>query len=269
MTLRKLTRVAVLAAVFSLIAAAAFAGEGWQLMVSLSEENAVQQAEIILDETHIRAKQAGGAQEVILDAEKITVLNHADKSFSILSFATLEQMMGGMRQMVKGMQEEQVRALEEAMAGMPEEQQATVRAQIEQIRSEGSAETEPANLEIKKTGKSAEVAGLAVDHYEGFEDGKKVGEGWFTESIKTTVLMDILQRFRTMMPEQMAETDEFVDMMTGVNGFPMKIVSFDEDGEMEVTKAEKIQVDESTWKAPADYKAKSMMEMGGMGNMGG
>ena len=65
------------------------AGEGWLLKLQHTEAG-MSQAEIRLEGDRIRASEEGMAQEVILGRDRMTVLDHNQKNYMVITYAQIE-----------------------------------------------------------------------------------------------------------------------------------------------------------------------------------
>ena len=249
-----------------LIALPALAGTGWDLRVDVNDDGKAIQAQVKLDSSHLRAMAVGGDEEIILTEESITMVSHGEKSYMVIPFAMIEQMMGGMMQMAEGMKEAQIAQLKAALDGMPEDQRAEVEKQIAALeKGSGKGSDQPKDtFELKATGQSAEVAGLKTKHYDVIKNGGKVGDAWFTTEIEFGLFQSLFDRFAKMLPEGSTEgLDEFFSLLDQGDGVPVKLTST-EKGKNEfafvVTSATRVDLAEKDFKPDTSYKMKSMME---------
>lgn len=253
-----------------LISVPALAGPGWDLKIEVSDEGESSQAVVKLDATHLRGMAVGGNEEMILTEESITVIDHDEKAYMVIPFAMVEQMMGGMMQMAEGMKDAQIEALKSAMEGMDEDQRAEVEKQIAQLEKSGGMSDDSASdvdqMELKASGKSADVAGLKTKHYDVLKNGDKVADAWFTTEIEFGLFRSLFDRFSKMMPEgSTQDIDAFFALLDQAEGVPVKLVSVegtsDEDAfDFAVTSATKVDLGSQDFQPNKEYKMKSMMD---------
>lgn len=260
------TRFRVLAALLvstalCLAAFPAWAGEGWHLTLAGTENGETRSAELRMDGDYLRAAEEDGAQEVIIDDLGFTVLDHANETYSTITFDQIETMLGAFKSMADNLDEQQKAQLREAMKSMPPEQRKQLEAQL------GEEEPDEQNIEIEKTGKTEKIAGLETRHMVVKRDGEPVAEAWVTDQIDTGSIRALMDRFSSMLGQVAGAEAKFMEQFKDLEGFPMRVVDLSEGDPQEVllvTAAEKTTFSRSDFSPPAGYE-KTEMPMGGMG----
>lgn len=260
MTGKGLLLVAVLAA--CLLPTTAVAGEGWLIKLQHTEAG-MSQAEIRLEGDLIRARENGMAQEVILGREKMTVLDHNQKNYMVITYARIEATLGPMMAIMKQSKKKQRQSLLEAMEELEETERAGVEAQLDRMGRD-----EEFRFEVEKTGKSEDVAGLQADRVLILEDGEVVAEVWVTEAISMDPVVRLAKRLLALIPTPTGGTSRYWDTADQLGGFPLKVVDLSEAEPrvlLLVTEANRVSFSEADWQPPPGY-AKSAMNLDFFGN---
>ncbi len=252
---RSLLLLAVLAP--CLLPTTAVAGKGWLIKLQHTEAG-MSQAEIRLEGDRIRASEEGMAQEVILGREEMTVLDHNQKNYMVITYARIEATLGSMMAIMKHSKQRQRQSLLEAMEQLEEAERAEVEAQLEQMGRD-----EAFQFEVEKTGKSEEVAGVRAERVLILEDGEAVAEVWVTGEIPMDPVVRLAERLLPLVPASPGGTSRYWDIAGQLGGFPLKVVDLSEAEPrvlLLVTEANRVSFSEADWQPPPGY-AKSAMSL--------
>jgi len=265
---RILTAVVALAPLLAAGAAPARAETGWHLTFQAGPGNQV--SEIRMSGANLRAGEAGSGREVIVGGDAFTVLDHRAKSYTVVTFAQIENTVLPMMKAIKDAAASQRKQLEGALDQLSPEERAKAEAQLDRMKDGDDGGTSTVSLE--GTGDTGKVAGLAARKMLAVQDGKPVAEVWVTDAIPTKTLRSLMDRFVDMVT-QVAPPEEqgFLKAWPDLEGFPVRVVDLTGDAPREVlllTAAEPVDLPASTFQPPADY-TKSALGLGAMGGMGG
>ena len=108
----------------------AWAAEGWYVKLRHAEDPQVSFIELRMEGEKVRASADGQMQEVILDAEAFTVIDHGEKTFTRLTYAQIEATILPMIQAMQGAAEAERKELEAAVEELPPEERAEVEKQL-------------------------------------------------------------------------------------------------------------------------------------------
>jgi hypothetical protein len=245
-----------------LLPTTALAGEGWVLKLQHTEAG-MSQAEIRMEGDLIRASEEGMAQEVILGRDRMTVLDHNQKNFMVITYAQIEATLGPMMAIMKQSAERQRQSLLDAIDELEEGERAEVEAQLEEM-----GEGEGLRFEIEKSGKSEKVAGLPAERVLILEEGEPVAEVWVTGRISMDPVLRLAERFLPLVPTPSGGTSRYWDIADQLGGFPLKVVdrsAAEPRTLLLVTEASPVNFGEADWQPPAGY-AESMMSLDSFGN---
>jgi GLPGLI family protein len=243
--MKSIVRVFVVALVVSVLGAAAF-GQGvvWQTKI-VANGHEMTTHTCYLPKKLKTTNEGGDDFSIIrLDQEKIYNINGADKTYSVMTFAELEQMG---KQMNARMDE-----LQKQMKDMPEEQ----RKMMEKMMGSSmpGAKKDP-KIEVIKTGEKKTINGFACSHYKVTQDGKEAISLWVTPDVKAYAAMkqDMAEQSKRMAALTPGGLKGLTEAMLKVDGFPIET----EMGTLmksTVLKIEAKSVSASEFEVPAGYK---------------
>lgn len=198
------------------------------------------------------------------DEEKMMVIDHRNKTFTVMDKETMkamsEMMSGGMEKMIQ-----------EALKDVPEEQ----RAEIEKMMREqmgqagGGAKAKPSPIEYSKTGQSGEQQGIACEQYVGKQDGAVISELCVADWDDIKGGSDARDTFKAMAAfwqeafgSMMAEAGENPMMMFDkIDGFPVIAREMNGDkvaSETVLKSVEDADVKPEAFQPPAGYTQQQM-----------
>ncbi len=173
----------------------------------------------------------------------------------------------------------QMKELEEQLKNLPPEQRKQIEAMMKQAqgaqRPQPTLKAEdcaPDKVEIKRTGKSATVAGFAATGYQLFENGKLDAEVWIAPAITAAREIDpqklerLMKEMLKALPQcpprgQMMGADPVWKLMK--DGYPVRSVEQDGGAVTEVVKAESRALAATEFQAPAGFARKPLSELMG------
>jgi hypothetical protein len=214
----------VLFGLYAVPAPAAAAG-GWLVQLVHADRDTEGTAELHIQGDRFRVSESGNAQEAIVGPEAVTVVNRPQRSYTVVTYAQMEATFGMMTKMVKGVQETQRKALEDAMKSLPPDQQTQIQKQLDAMG--GSGDSPAPEVTVAATGEKATIAGLSARKSVVSLDGKPSLEIWLTSEIPVAPLKSVLTRLGKIAPGQAGIQARYVEALEGVDGFPLKVVDLD------------------------------------------
>ncbi|MDC0584666.1 DUF4412 domain-containing protein [Bacteroidales bacterium] len=154
-----------------------------------------------------KIKASGDGQDFIVDlnSSTITIIMHDQKEYVSGNISELKKNVGNIANA----------AMDQALANVPEAQREQMKAMMEQMASSMTQDTEyTSNLEIKKTGTSATIAGKKCNVYEVVEDGNLVEKIWLCENWKPYDAAKFMEAVQSIVPEVTYEsTDQYLNLI--------------------------------------------------------
>jgi hypothetical protein len=185
-------------------------------------------------------------QSIITNLEKkmIVIVNHQQKTYSEMTFDSMQARMKKM----SGANDARMEELQAKMKDMPEEQ----RKMMEKMLGPMAAGSSP--VEVKKTDSTKTIAGLSCTKYDIIQGEKTIMTVWATTGIKgfNKVRTDweaFSKQMTDQMPGQMGKN--IAVGMKKIEGFPMETQLG--DIVTTVTKIEQRSTPASVFTVPADY----------------
>jgi GLPGLI family protein len=187
--------------------------------------------------------QNGDFHIIRIDQDKVYTVHTKEKTYSVMTFAEIEQMGKQMNA--------QMEQLQKQMKDMPEEQ----RKMMEKMLGGNmpGAQKEP-KIEVTKTGEQKSINGFACNRYIILRDGKEEISLWVTPDVKGFAGMkqDLMEQTRRMSGVTPSGFKGLVEAMQKVDGFPIET----EMGTMmktTVTKVDMKTVASSEFEVPAGF----------------
>lgn len=219
-----------------------------------------------------------GAFILDLNADTITQVDYPRRQFVTATLQEYVQTITGALQAAAGQMAGAMKAMEEAMKDMPPEQrkmaEQMLRSRQQPAGGGGAACPEP-QLELRKTGQQATIAGQPAVRYELLADGKVDSELWIAPGITAWRELDPakLERFSTEMAKAAPGCDpnRRRQGLPGADptwklageGYPVRVVSRTAGVTVEVVKAESRSVPAAEFQPPAGFARKTLKEMTG------
>ena len=177
-----------------------------------------------------------------IDQEKIYNVQTKDKTYSVMTFAELEQMGKQMNAQMEQVQKQ--------MKDMPEEQ----RKMMEKMLGNKMPGAADAKIEVSNTGEKKTISGFSCTKFVVKRDGKEELTLWVTPDIKAFAAMrqDLTEQTKRMASMTPGGLKGIVEAMQKIEGFPIET----EMGTMmtsTVTKVEMKTVGASEFEVPAGY----------------
>ncbi len=198
-----------------------------------------QQSILLWDGAKMRT-DSGTEQSTIVDykTDSMLMLNHKAKEYSEMKISdmlkSLRAAMDAMKKQIESMPPEQRKAME-SMLG------------------------EKGALQIEKTDSSDKIIGFDAKKYKLKQDGKDVGEVWYTKAIDMSDVAPYAKRFSEMTKGMMGAS--WADVLAKVeNGYPLRsTITLDVMGQRasyttETLKYEKVTPPATAFNAPQGYK---------------
>ena len=218
----------------------------------------------------------GGSEEMIFRGDRgengeMVLVDHDAKSYYVMDDASMRALAGQMGAAMG--------AMEEALKNVPEDQREAIEKMMRERGGAGAAGpmTPPAKPEVRRTGERDTKEGYPCVKYEVFQDGEKIREIWTTDWDNIDGGDEAAEAFRGMgaffeaMSESMGTLPGGEDLFGGqnpfdemnfVNGFPVVVTSFGEDGNVEeesrLKSARRQNIDPAAFQPPSGYERMSM-----------
>ncbi|HYE93342.1 MAG TPA: DUF4412 domain-containing protein [Terriglobales bacterium] len=221
-----------------------------------------------------------------LDAQTITHIDYAERYYTTATAREYAELMKqGMQAMGEAMgqmgqqMQTQLKEMEEQLKSLPPEQRRQIEAMMRQAQQ--SAKQQPApklrpedcapdKAEIKRTGKSATVAGYDAQGYQVFTNGKLDSEVWIAPAI--TAIREIdpakLERMVREMVQALPQCPPRGSMLGAdpvwklmKDGYPVRSVEKDGGSVTEVVKAESRSIGAGEFQPPAGFARKTLKEL--------
>lgn len=231
----------------------------------------VEASKIYAQSEMVRIDNVGGSSgeqmSMIFRGEEMLMLNHKDKSYTVMDEAVLEEMSA---QMSAAMQE-----MEKQLAQVPPEQRAMVeqmmKGQMQGMMPKQSA-MPPPRVDV---GKSSTWKSYSCVKYSVYSGGEKSEEICAAALDSIEGSEEIMGAFRKMakVVKKMAESlpgpfgggmaQNPMIMMAQIDGFPVHTVQFEKGAVSQEISLESVTehtLDESMFAAPADYKKQDLFK---------
>jgi hypothetical protein len=178
-----------------------------------------------------------------IDQEKIYNVQTKDKTYSVVTFAEMEQLGKQMNS--------QMDQLQKQMKDMPEEQRKMME---KMLGSKMAGADKEAKVEVSSTGEKKTISGYPCTKYIVKRDGKEEITLWVTADIKAFAAMkqDMMEQTKRMASMTPGGLKGIVEAMQKIDGFPIET----DMGTMmtsTVTKVEMKTVGASEFEVPAGY----------------
>ncbi len=202
------------------------------------------------------------------DRREMVVVDHEDKSYTVIDEAAMQQIAGQVSGAMSQMQE--------ALKNVPEDKRKMVEDMMKQRMPQQAAPQRPKS-ELKKTGERAEKNGYPCVKYEVLRDGRKIRELWVTDWDNVEGGSDVVGVFEDMadfFKELMDSIPDFgqggnmgdpaFEHMKELGGFPVITDEFDEDdgsleGSSGLRSARRRTLDPAEFEPPSGYKRRTML----------
>jgi len=242
--MKSIARVIGVVAIASLLSAAAF-GQGmtWDTKTVSNGHEMVAHTYYVPKKLKTVTDQTGEFTIIRIDQEKIYNVKPQDKTYSVVTFAEVEQMgkkmsaqMDDLQKQMKDMPAEQRKMMEKMLgANMP------------------GAKKDP-KIEVIKTGEKKTISGYACTRYSVKQDGKEEVSLWVTPDVKSFASMrqDMLEQTKRMSAMVPGGMKGIAEAMQKVDGFPI-VTEMGTIMKSTVTKIEMKTVAASEFEVPAGY----------------
>ncbi len=248
--------------VFILLVLASQAFAGWVI----EEVTGYAEGEEIRETSYFqnnRIKIVDSEQIMIFDLEK-GVLYFLNPNREIYWSGTPEELQKGMKEAMK-------RQMEKILEGMPPEQREAYKQYLEEIQGEAKETTteKKLNVQVQKTSEKATVAGYPTQKYEVWVDEELKQDLWIATAINLTDEIDLnefakfIEALSGLEEEEAYESSPQYMALLG-QGYPLRSIEYDEEGEetvTEVVKAEKKKIPDSEFAVPKSYGKVSIEEL--------
>jgi hypothetical protein len=214
--------------------------------------------------------RGGGAQgDMIFSGERreVVVVDHENQSYTVIDAEMVKE--------IGAQANAAMSQVEEALKGVPKEQQAMVRELMKKRMPNVQAPAERPKTELKKTGESDERNGYPCVKYEVLRDGVKVRELWVTDWSNIEGGSDVVGAFEDMadffteLMEAMPKfgqggpgADPAFENMKELGGFPVVTRELGDDGSLTgesiLRSAKRQTIDPDAFEPPSGYKRQQM-----------
>jgi GLPGLI family protein len=242
--MKNIVRLCVVALAVSMLAAVAFSqGVVWESKIVANGHEMTSTTSYLPK----KLKNVGSTSKeytiMRLDQEKLYNVNTEEKTYSVITFAELEEVS---KKMNAKMDEAQ-----EKMKSLPEEQ----RKMMEKMMGGALGGKKDSKIDVKKTGEKKTISGFPCSRYSVTQDGKEVISLWVTPEVKAFAAMkqDMADQSKRMAALAPGGLKGLSEAMTKIDGFPIQT----EMGSMvttTVTKVETKAVNPSEFEVPAGFK---------------
>ena len=219
-----------------------------------------------------------------LDAQTILHIDHAERAYTMATAKEYADMMKqGLEAMGQagGQMAEQLKEMEKELKNLPPEQRRQIEAMMKQAQPQRAnpagpnarpGDCTPDNVDIKRTGKTVNVAGYDATGYQLFTNGKLDSEVYIAPAITAIREIDPAKLERMMreivraLPQcpprgQLIGADPVWKLMK--DGYPVRSVEQSGGSVTEVTKAESRSIAASEFQPPAGFARKTLKELMG------
>lgn len=244
----------------ALMLAAVQVHAGWIIKMSSTAPDGTKQVEIFTIQDNKWKVESEGTGTVLFDLEKdeLIIVDHESRTAYV-----------GSPSEMASMRDNAMAQMEEQLKNMPAEQREMVRKMMaQQMQSQPSA-AKSIDVQVRKTGEKATVAGYAVEKYEVRVGGAHREDVWLTSRIllKDELDMDKLQTFMEGMAWGGSEetlyssSPEYIQLYR--QGFPLKQATIMPGGNIvsEAVQVEKKNVPNSAFSVPNGYERKGLSDM--------
>ena len=212
--MNRVARATVAGIVSSLLAAAAF-GQGmtWDSKLVASGHEMLTHTFYVPKKLKTITDTDGNCSIVRIDQEKIYNINAKEKTYTVMTFAELEQMGKKLSA--------QTEQLQKQMKDMPEEQRKMMEKMLGS--SMGGAKKDP-KIDVVKTGETKSISGFSCTRYVVKQDAKEVITLWVTTDVKVVPGMkaDLTEQTKRMASMTPGGFKGLVEAMQKIDGFPIK-----------------------------------------------
>ena len=211
----------------------------------------------------------GGNGDMIYrgDRREMVVVDHEDKSYTVIDEAAIRQIAG----QVSGA----IAQVQEALKDVPADQRAMIEEMMKKRMPEAAAPQRPVT-ELRKTGERGTRAGYPCVRYDILVNGRKKQELWVTDWGNIEGGADMVDAFEDMADffrEMMAAMPDFGQGDSGIGdgafeyikelgGFPVVTREFDDYGALEdestLRSSRRRTLDPEDFEPPAGYKRQQM-----------
>jgi len=279
-------RLNMLSLLFLLISSPLLAGVVYEIETTDHQQSPpkVESIEMAAEGRHLKMGIGGGSHdrngEMIFrgDRREMVVVDHDDKSYSVIDREAIQQIAGQVNSAMSQVQE--------ALKNVPADQRAMVEKMMKENMPKEMADKAPhrPSSELRKTGDRATHNGYPCVKYEVVQDGRKLRELWVTDwsnlegsSEVTGTFEDMADFFQEMMdsfsnlagggsPIGFGGSDNFFEHIKDLDGFPVVTKEFGEDGSLEgegaLRSARRQTIDPDTFEPPSGYKRQEMFPGG-------
>lgn len=230
--------------IMSLLAAAAF-GQGmtWDSKIVSNGHEMVTHTYYVPKKLKTVSDQGDDFSIIRIDQEKVYNVHTKEKTYSVMTFAEIEQMGKHMNA--------QMEQLQKQMKDMPEEQRKMME---KMLGGKAPGAQKEAKVDVVKTGEQKAINGFACTRYSIKRDGKEEASLWVTPDVKGFAGMrqDFLEQSRRMSAMTPGGFKGLIDAMQKIDGFPIET----EIGAMmktTVTKIDMKTVAASEFEVPAGF----------------
>ena len=202
-----------------------------------------------------------------LEADTVTQVNYQERQYFTATITEYTQWLASASQATAAQMAASMKQIQEAMKNMSPEQRKAMEQQLRAQTPPGGDCGAP-NVETRKTGEQATIAGFPAARYEILADGKPESEIWLAPGLPAWRELDIkkLERFTTEMAKSMPACGGgqryrgFSDpsWKLASEGYPVRIVS--EGTTVEVVKADSRAVPAAEFRPPAGFARTSLRE---------
>jgi hypothetical protein len=236
-------RVLVISIAMTLLCASAFSqGFVWQSKLVSNGHEMTTQTFYVPKKLKTVSEGSGSFNIIRIDQEKIYNVDTKEKTYSVMTFAELEQLG---KQMNAKMGE-----LQKQMKDMPEEQ----RKMMEKMLGSSMPGKKDPKVEVTKTGETKTISGFSCARYSVKQDGKETVSLWVTPEVKGYAAMkqDMVEQSKRMAALTPGGLKGLAEAMMKIEGFPIET----EMGTLmksTVTKIEAKTVPGSEFEVPAGF----------------
>jgi hypothetical protein len=210
---------------------------------------------------------------VDLNAETITQVDYPGQRYMAATIQEYGQWIGRARQAVSGQMGRVMEQMQEALKDMPPEQ----RQRMEQMMrsrmgqaAQAPQECREPQIEVRRTGQQATIAGYPAARFEVLADGKADSEVWIAQGITAWREMDPqkLQRFAAEMAKMAGcgagRAGAFgadPSWKLAAEGYPVRSVHPASGATVEVVKAESRAIPPAEFQPPAGFARQTLQQM--------
>jgi len=239
-----------------------WASTGWAGWIIEEEDEDGRKGTVYIQENKLKSEDQDLIIIYDLDNETLSILEPRQKVFwSGKPESFLEEMRKAMTAQMEGM-----------LKTLPPEEREAAKKQMQAPEKSAGAE-EQVDVVIKRTGRTAVIAGHQTKMYQVWFEGELRQELWIAESVTAAKEFDLNRMAEILGALDGLGEDGFDDLAPPIielmtKGYPLKTVDYLGDDEKAITTVTRVvqkKLDRAVFQPPAEFRKKKLAEVMGLG----